>query len=49
MNAVLTIVLAVQLLSAIAMVVLILLQQGKGADMGAAFGSGASGLSLIHI
>ncbi|ROR18061.1 protein translocase subunit secG [Comamonas sp. BIGb0124] len=43
MNAVLTIVLAVQLLSAIAMVVLILLQQGKGADMGAAFGSGASG------
>lgn len=43
MNAVLTIVLAVQLLAAIAMVVLILLQQGKGADMGAAFGSGASG------
>lgn len=43
MNAVLTIVLAVQLLTAIAMVVLILLQQGKGADMGAAFGSGASG------
>ncbi|KAF1022059.1 MAG: Protein-export membrane protein SecG [Paracidovorax wautersii] len=43
MNAVLTIILAVQLLTAIAMVVLILLQQGKGADMGAAFGSGASG------
>ena len=33
----------VALLSAIVMVGLILLQQGKGADMGAAFGSGASG------
>ncbi|MFT4191348.1 MAG: preprotein translocase subunit SecG [Comamonas sp.] len=43
MSVVLTIVLAVQLLAAIAMVVLILLQQGKGADMGAAFGSGSSG------
>ena len=32
-----------QLLSAIAVVVLVLLQHGKGADMGAAFGSGASG------
>lgn len=31
------------LLAAIAMVGLILLQQGKGADMGASFGAGASG------
>ncbi len=30
-------------LIAVAIVVLVLLQQGKGADMGAAFGSGASG------
>lgn len=33
----------VQVLCAFSMVVLILLQHGKGADMGAAFGSGASG------
>ena len=33
----------VALLSAVVMVGLILLQQGKGADMGASFGSGASG------
>lgn len=33
------IILAVHVLSAIAIVVLVLLQQGKGADMGAAFGS----------
>lgn len=43
MNAILTIVLAVQMLSAIVMVGLVLVQQGKGADMGAAFGSGGSG------
>lgn len=43
MNVVLTILLAVQLISAIAMVGLILVQHGKGADMGAAFGSGGSG------
>ena len=29
--------------SAVAIVVLVLLQQGKGADMGAAFGSGSAG------
>ena len=33
----------IQVLSAIAIVVLVLLQQGKGADMGAAFGSGSAG------
>src|SRR5918994_1003028 len=43
MNVLLTIVLAVQILTAVGMIVLILLQHGKGADMGAAFGGGASG------
>lgn len=43
MNVVLNIVLAVQMLSAVVMVALILIQHGKGADMGAAFGSGGSG------
>ena len=43
MNVVLTAVLAVQMLSALAMIGLILVQHGKGADMGAAFGSGGSG------
>ena len=42
-NLVLTIILAVQMLSALAMIGLILIQHGKGADMGAAFGSGGSG------
>ncbi len=43
MNVILTIVLAVQMLTAVAMIGLILIQHGKGADMGAAFGSGSSG------
>lgn len=43
MNVVLTIVLTVQMLSAVAMIGLVLVQHGKGADMGAAFGSGGSG------
>jgi preprotein translocase subunit SecG len=38
-----TLTLAVQLLSALAMIGLVLIQHGKGADMGASFGSGASG------
>jgi preprotein translocase subunit SecG len=38
-----TIVLTLQMLSALAMIGLILVQHGKGADMGAAFGSGGSG------
>ncbi|MEX3628798.1 MAG: preprotein translocase subunit SecG [Burkholderia sp.] len=33
----------VQILSALGVIGLVLLQHGKGADMGAAFGSGASG------
>jgi preprotein translocase subunit SecG len=43
MNVVLTIISAVQMISAVVMVGLILVQHGKGADMGAAFGSGGSG------
>ena len=43
MNIVLNLILAVQMLSAVAMIGLILVQHGKGADMGAAFGSGGSG------
>ena len=42
-NVLVTIILTVQMLSALAMIVLILVQHGKGADMGAAFGSGSSG------
>ena len=37
------ILLVFHILIAVAMIGLILLQQGKGADAGAAFGSGASG------
>lgn len=43
MNIVLTVLLAVQIVSALVMIGLILVQHGKGADMGAAFGSGNSG------
>lgn len=43
MSIFLTLLLTVQMVSAIAMVGLILVQHGKGADMGAAFGSGGSG------
>ncbi len=38
-----TVLLALQLLTALAMIGLVLIQHGKGADMGASFGSGASG------
>ena len=38
-----TLIIVVQLLSAFGVIGLVLLQHGKGADMGAAFGSGASG------
>jgi preprotein translocase subunit SecG len=43
MNVLLTLVLAVQIIAALVMIGLILIQHGKGADMGAAFGSGSSG------
>ena len=38
-----TLIWVVHVLSAVTVVVLVLLQHGKGADMGAAFGSGSSG------
>jgi preprotein translocase subunit SecG len=38
-----TLLIVAQVLCAVAIVVLVLLQHGKGADMGAAFGGGASG------
>jgi preprotein translocase subunit SecG len=37
-----TVLLIVHLLTAVSLIGLVLLQQGKGADMGAAFGAGAS-------
>ena len=43
MNVIVNVVLAVQMLTALGMIGLILIQHGKGADMGAAFGSGSSG------
>ena len=43
MNTLLTAIVVIQVLSALTMIGLVLLQHGKGADMGAAFGSGASG------
>lgn len=43
MNALLTFIIVIQVLSALTIIGLVLLQHGKGADMGAAFGSGASG------
>jgi len=38
-----TLVLVLQLLTAVVMIGLVLIQHGKGADMGASFGGGASG------
>ncbi len=38
-----TLILGLQLLSALVMIGLVLIQHGKGADMGASFGSGSSG------
>ncbi|MFZ6844311.1 preprotein translocase subunit SecG [Undibacterium sp. RuTC16W] len=43
MHTLFTVVVVVQVLSALAIIGLVLLQHGKGADMGASFGSGASG------
>ena len=47
MNVILTIVLALQMLTAIVMIGLVLVQHGKGADMGAAFGGGGGSGSLF--
>ena len=43
MNSLFTLVVALQVVSALVIIGLVLIQHGKGADMGAAFGSGASG------
>jgi len=43
MNTLFTVIVVIQVLAALAIIGLVLLQHGKGADMGAAFGSGASG------
>ncbi|KOC20135.1 preprotein translocase subunit SecG [Comamonas testosteroni] len=43
MNVFSSVILAVQMLTALGMIGLILMQHGKGADMGASFGSGSSG------
>ena len=43
MNALVSVILAVQMLAALGMIGLILIQHGKGADMGAGFGRGSSG------
>ena len=44
-----SVLLVIYLLAALGVIGLVLIQQGKGADMGASFGAGASNLSLIHI
>ena len=43
MNLLLNAVVVIQILAALVMIGLVLVQHGKGADMGASFGSGASG------
>ncbi len=43
MNTLVNLVVVLQVISALVIIALVLLQHGKGADMGAAFGSGASG------
>ena len=43
MSLVLTGLLVLQVLSALTIIVLVLLQQGKGSDMGSAFGGGSAG------
>ncbi|MBC7214089.1 MAG: preprotein translocase subunit SecG [Burkholderiaceae bacterium] len=43
MNVLVNVILVVQMLAAVGMIGLVLVQHGKGADMGAAFGSGGAG------
>lgn len=43
MNSLFAIIIVIQVVTALIIIGLVLLQHGKGADMGAAFGSGASG------
>jgi protein translocase SecG subunit len=50
MNMLMNFVLALQIITALVMIGLVLIQHGKGADMGASFGSGASGsLFGLHL
>ena len=44
MHLLITVAVVLQVISAVAIIVLVLLQHGKGADMGAAFGGGAPAL-----
>lgn len=43
LNSLSTVMMVVQVISALAVIGLVLIQHGKGADMGASFGAGASG------
>lgn len=43
MDWMMSVVVVLQILTALTMIVLVLIQHGKGADMGASFGSGSSG------
>lgn len=43
MQMLMSVAIVVQIIAAIAVIILVLLQHGKGADLGAAFGAGASG------
>ena len=43
MQVLMNVVVALQIIAALVMIGLVLIQHGKGADMGASFGSGASG------
>ncbi|MGC4397386.1 preprotein translocase subunit SecG [Hydrogenophaga sp. T2] len=47
MNVLLTLLLVVQILAALGMIGLILMQHGKGADAGAAFGGGGAGSASL--
>ncbi len=47
MNVLLSVVLVVQILAALGMIGLILMQHGKGADAGAAFGGGGGGSASL--
>ena len=43
-----SLVLIVHVVAAVAVIGLVLIQHGKGSDMGAGFGSGASGTCLLY-
>ena len=47
MSTLMNFVLALQILAALVMIGLVLIQHGKGADMGASFGSGASAAIVV--